>query len=329
VPRLSRPLIAAALAGCLVAGCGDSSKDESSSTRATSAQTAPASTPTDFPSAQGKTLVTLREGLPEGPILAAGVSLLDVGRNRFTFALVDQARKQLTGADVAVYVADREGGNVEGPFKARSESLAVDKRFQSKTTAQDPDAAQSVYVVDLPFRHKGQALVMGLARLDGRLVATSVGQVVIGAREGPPDVGERAISVHTPTLASVKGDASKIDTRVPPARDLLQHDLAEVLGKRPVVLMFATPRLCQSRTCAPVVDVMEQVRSEIGPGPAFIHVEVYKGNDVSKGFLPQLLKWRLPTEPWTFIIDRSGVVRERFEGTLSVAELRRAVKKVA
>ena len=142
-------------------------------------------------------------------------------------------------------------------------------------------------------------------------------------------MGEKAISVHTPTLASVKGDASKIDTRVPPARDLLEHDLAEVLGKRPVVLMFATPRLCASRTCGPVVDVMEQVKAQTGSGPAFIHVEVYKENNVSKGFLPQLLKWRLPTEPWTFVIDRAGIVRERFEGTLSVAELRRAVAKVA
>jgi hypothetical protein len=312
-----------------MAGCGASSKDDGSSSATTPAPAASSGEPASFPSASGKTLLTLRSGLTEGPILAAGVSLLGVGKDRFSFALVDQTRKQLTGAQVALYVSDAQGENVEGPFRARSESLVVDKRFESQTNAQDPEAAKSVYVVELPFKRKGQALVMGVARLDGRLVVTSVGQLVVGKRRGPPEVGDKAIRVHTPTLASVHGNASKIDTRVPPAKDLLQHDLADVLGKRPVVLMFATPRLCQSRTCGPVVDVMEQVKSEIGSGPAFIHVEVYKENDVSKGFLPQLLKWRLPTEPWTFVIDRSGVVRHRFEGAVSVAELKRAVKKVA
>ena len=48
-------------------------------------------------------------------------------------------------------------------------------------------------------------------------------------------------------------------------------DLAEVLGKKPVVLLFATPALCQSRVCGPVVDVAEQVKRESGDGAAFIH----------------------------------------------------------
>ena len=222
MPRPFHLLAGLAAAACLAAaGCGDSSSDDKAAAP-TAGETTASAKPAAFPSSQGKTLVSLRQGLTEGPILAAGVSLLDVGRNRFSFALIDRARKQLTGAEVAVYVSDPEGGNVEGPFEARSESLAVDKRFQSKTTAQDPQAPESVYIVDLPFRRKGQALVMGIARLDGRLVTTTVGQVVVGQRQGPPDVGEKAISVHTPTLASVKGDASKIDTRVPPARDLLR-----------------------------------------------------------------------------------------------------------
>jgi len=317
-----------AAAGLVVAGCGGASK--SASTRSTGGAAAAVSVgkPEGFPSVAGKTLLAVREGLPEGPILASGVSLLDVGRNRFSFALIDRARKQLTGAQVAVYVADMEGRRVHGPYDARSESLAVKREFESKTAAQDPEAAQSVYVADLPFRAKGPALVMGVARLDGRLVATTVAQVVVGVRRGPPKVGQKAISVHTPTLASVHGRASAIDTRVPPATDLLKDDLADVLGRKPVVLMFATPRLCQSRTCGPVVDVLEEVRSEIGAKAAFIHVEVYKGNDVSKGFLSPLLAWRLPTEPWAFVIDRAGVVRERFEGAVSVTELRRAVQRV-
>ena len=39
---------------------------------------------------------------------------------------------------------------------------------------------------------------------------------------------------------------------------------------------------------------------------AFIHQEIYNDNQVNKGLRPQLIAWRLRTEPWTFVIDRSG-----------------------
>ena len=39
-------------------------------------------------------------------------------------------------------------------------------------------------------------------------------------------------------------------------------DFADVVGKKPTVLLFATPALCQSRVCGPVVDVAEQVKRD-------------------------------------------------------------------
>jgi hypothetical protein len=39
--------------------------------------------------------------------------------------------------------------------------------------------------------------------------------------------------------------------------------------------------------------------------------------------------WRLLTEPWTFVIDRSGKISTGFEGGFSVGELQRAVAKVS
>jgi hypothetical protein len=101
-------------------------------------------------------------------------------------------------------------------------------------------------------------------------------------------------------------------------------DFADVLGRKPVVLVFATPQLCQTRVCGPVVDVAAQVRSET-KGVEFIHQEIYNENDLNKGFRPQVGAWRLPTEPWIFLIGADGRVKERFEGAVSVDELQRAV----
>jgi glutathione peroxidase-family protein len=60
----------------------------------------------------------------------------------------------------------------------------------------------------------------------------------------------------------------------------------------------------------------------------FIHQEIYNENDIQKGFKEQVARWRLPTEPWVFLVGRDGRVFERFEGALSVRELKAAVERL-
>jgi hypothetical protein len=319
-------IFAALLSAALAAGCGGSSNNEQPPP-----QPEPTAQPTDFPSASGKSLndlASMAEG--KGPVLAPSVSVLHKGRNRFGFGLFDTAGKQITGAQIAIYTGKRDGSHLKGPYVARSESLAVKPQFQSQTVASDPNAAKSVYVADIPFAHSGQQGVVAMVKLDGRLLVTNGAPIDVSPRgSGPPNVGDRAIDVHTQTLTDVGGDATQLDTRRPVAKDLLQDDLADVLGKRPVVITFATPLLCQSRVCGPVVDIVEQVKATAPKGVAFIHQEVYNDNQVNKGLRPQLMAWKLQTEPWTFVIDRKGRISTRLEGAFSVGELQRAVAKVA
>ena len=104
-------------------------------------------------------------------------------------------------------------------------------------------------------------------------------------------------------------------------------DLADVVGHRPVMLLFATPALCRSRICGPVVDVTEQVKSEYGDRVDFIHMEVYNDNDVSKGVRPQFRAWGLKREPVMFAINRRGIVVSRIEGAFTASELKAAVRR--
>jgi hypothetical protein len=320
-------LVALLAAGTMVAGCGGSKNPDKPPP-----QPEPTGQPADFPTASGKTLndlASMADG--QGPVLAPSVSLLHKGVNRYGFALFDTARKQITGAEVALYTARADGSGVRGPYVARSESLEVKPQFQSETVAKDPNAAKSVYVADVPFKRNGKQAVVAIAKLDGRLLVTngfSVNVTSPGA-SGPPDPGAKAISVHTQTLTDVGGDAAALDTRRPFAKDLLQTDLADVLGKKPVVIAFATPLLCASRVCGPVVDIVEQVKATAPKDVAFIHQEIYKDNQVNKGVRSQVAAWRLASEPWTFVIDKTGKISTRFEGAYSVGELQRAVSKVA
>jgi hypothetical protein len=47
----------------------------------------------------------------------------------------------------------------------------------------------------------------------------------------------------------------------------------------------------------------------------------------ARAYRPQVGKWRLPSEPWAFAIDRRGIVVDRLEGAFSPRELEQAAEK--
>jgi hypothetical protein len=310
----------AALLAVVAAGCGDSGDDGDEATP-------PPAKAEDFPDPSGKTIAELRKGLGPGPVLSPSVSLLEPGEDRLGFGLFDRNRRQLVDAPAALYVEPIKGGGpVRGPFPARFESLEVKPQFESEGVKADPDAATSVYVANVKFDKPGDYEVLGVVELDDNLVAAERVAVRV-VKDGPvPEVGEAAINIHTPTEADVGGDLAQIDTRVPPGT---QHevDFADVLGQKPVVLLFATPALCQSRVCGPVVDIAEQVKASYDGDAEFIHMEIYNDNELDKGFREQVVKWNLPTEPWVFTVNGEGKVAARIEGAFSARELEDAIAK--
>jgi hypothetical protein len=324
MPRL--PFRAAASAAVLMLAClglvacgGSSSGGKSTNASTTSTTAGPA-----FPVAAGRPLTQVLAGIKQGPMLAPAVGVLEPGLNRFAFVLFDASRKQLVPPEVAVYVADANGRSVRGPFRVANESLAVAPPYQSQTVQADANAAKQVYVTHIPLtKAKSQGIVV-VARMNGQLVAANPTLVDVGGQQ-PPTPGQKAISVHTPT--SPPQPIASIDTRIPHDPQLHAVDLANVLGKKPVLLVFATPQLCQSRTCGPVVDQAAQLQATYGSRMAFIHMEVYNNNDPTKGQRPQLRAWRLPSEPWVFAIDRHGRVVDRLEGASSIAEMRAGIEK--
>jgi hypothetical protein len=287
--------------------------------------------PADFPAAHGRSLTKLTSRMQKGAILT--VSSFNSQKrghgNRLGFTIVDRANKQLNVSAVAVYTAKPDGSELQGPFVAHKESLEVAPPYRSRQTAADLESGDTFYVADVAWRTSGPHVAVGMVRLDGRLVvADSTSSLDVGQRDGPPDVGDRAIKVKTLTGADVGGNLTSISTRIPPAADMLRDNFADLVGKKPVVLLFATPALCRSRTCGPVVDIAEQVRAQSGRGVAFIQQEIYENNDPGKPLRSQVARWRLPSEPWAFVIDRRGRITARFEGIFSVGELARAVQAV-
>jgi len=319
IGALALVLLALVAAGC---GGGSDSNDE---------KPPPPARAQDFPTVRGQTLRDLLTKLGSGPVLSPSGAEFRTGDQRVGFALFRRDRSQITDARVALYVAPARGGPAKGPYLARYESLSVRPQFQSRQTATDPNAARSIYTATIPFAEPGRYEMLGIARQGKKLVSATLPQagiVVKKAADDPiPAVGSAPPRIHTPTIAEVGGDAAAIDTRLPPS-SMHDVDFADVLGKKPAVLLFATPQLCQSRVCGPVVDLAEQVKASAGSSDvAFIHMEVFRDNRIDKGIRPQMAAFHLQTEPWLFTFNSAGKVAARLEGAFSERELDEAIAK--
>jgi hypothetical protein len=324
VPRKFLTLVAALIALALVAGCGGSDNGTGSRSR-------PAPAASEFPSAKGKTLreLVLSSHATEGPVASPAAANFHLGTNRFPFGVFTTGHDPITDAQVAVYAAPGRSvnGQAIGPFPARIEDLTTKPAFRAKTTADDPSAAQVAYVADIPLNKPGPWAFAALLK-NGSSFQYSLMPTPNPVGDYPmPQVGQRTPLIHTLTAGEVS-DISQIDTRVPPD-DMHSDDFANVVGKKPVVLLFATPALCQSRVCGPVTDIAEQVKQEFGDRVAYIHQEIYNNNNINDGPRPQMRAFHLSSEPWAFVIDKSGKVSTVLQGPFSVQELEAAVQKVA
>ncbi|HEU4701693.1 MAG TPA: hypothetical protein VFS37_04355 [Conexibacter sp.] len=323
-------LVALAVAG--VAGCGgsDGSGGGASSPNATPppapADVAQAAHPrrADFPAVRGRTLRQLADSLyGGGPQVALATTDYVPGRNRVAFGLIEHDGTLVYG-NTAVYVARGEHGKALGPFLAPADSLQVRPAFRSETSAGDEDVT-GVYHAEIRLPAPGRWLLLTVTR-SGEQLLGGAATVTVRKRSPVPDVGDPAPRIHTPTLASVGGDVAQIDTRVPPSR-LHDVDFFDVVGRRPVALLFATPALCRSRVCGPVADEAVQLQTAYGDRMAFIHTEVYVDNDPNKGLRPQLRAFGLSSEPWLFVIDAHGRVAARLEGAFGIDEFREAIER--
>lgn len=243
------------------------------------------------------------------------------GEIRFSFLVVDGQGRSIARPRARVWVA---GGLRARPFEETHASLEdIGVPGASSPAAGD---VTKLYVARLRLDKPGKYWV--LAEPVGGRPIQALGNVVVRSRTKSPPLGAPAPRSKTPTLAT-EPDISKLTTSDPPDRELLRYSVAGSMAARaPFVVAFATPQFCVSRTCGPVVDVVDRVRRDFeGSGVRFIHVEVYRDNDPARGLNRWMREWGLPSEPWVFLVGRDGRIKGKFEGSVSVGELRAAVRR--
>lgn len=331
-----RRLLVLLLPLAVLAGCGGD--DESSS--ADRAPRGPdsaqlraaldASTTIDlkaFPRTDGKaTLQELADGLDgTGTNVGLATSVFPAPKPRLAFGVLD-GENSFVYAPTVVYLARSADAPATGPFPAPSDLLVTDPPYRSRQAASEKDPFAAVYTAQVDAAKPGTYKVLVVSNVKGDLVGAPTQIKVIDPEDDAvPAPGERAPAVATDTAASAGGDLASIDTRLPPS-DMHERSLKDVVGRKPVVLLFATPQLCQSRVCGPVVDIALQLKAKYGDRAEFIHQEVYVDNKLDQGLRPPLLTYRLPTEPWLFTIRRDGTIAQRLEGSFGFRSFEAAIR---
>lgn len=250
--------------------------------------------------------------------LIPGTSDYSPGDLRISFLVVDSRARVIGPPTARFWVSRSLRAKPFAETVARLEPVGV-------AGVSVDDEVKALYVAHVHVPKPGHYYI--LARPKGQVRIGGLYEITVKPQSASPAIGSRAFGSKTPTLADVGGRAEQITTRVPPDRALLRYSVADSLAKHvPFVVTFATPRYCTSRTCGPVVDVVNRVRPR-WPNVRFIHVEIFRDNNPRKGPNQWVREWRLPGEPWTFLVGRDGRIKAKFEGSVSVRELNGAIQR--
>lgn len=242
-----------------------------------------------------------------------------VGDVRLSFLVVARDGKSVLRPRARIWVAR---GLKAVPFTTGTATL---ERVGVPGGTADPGDVTHLYATRVRIAKAGTYFV--LAAPDGGRPVRALGNLVVKKRSASPSLGSKAPASKTPTLASAHGNVAALTTRTPPDLALLHTSVADALRQhRPFVLLFATPKFCTSRTCGPITDVVEgAARRHVAGRTRFIHVEIFRDNDPTKGTNRWVKEWRLPSEPWTFLVGSNGRIAQKFEGSISTRELESAL----
>jgi len=230
---------------------------------------------------------------------------------------------------VAFVLEGQSGALSPAPGSVTLQVSADDKRWGSALPVEvhaDTGAAVTAYAT-ATYRFATPGTYWLRASLQGKSAESPV-VVIDPSTAKVPYAGQPMIVTPTPTEAAPEG-VSPLCTRTPEC-DLHTQSLdAALQAKTPIALLFATPALCQTATCGPVLDNLIAGSSAYAGKITFIHCEIYTALSRESPNTPPVLAYHLQSEPVLFLADSRGKVFERIDGLFGKGEVAAALARLA
>ena len=141
--------------------------------------------------------------------------------------------------------------------------MGVAPQYRSQQNT-GPGGIAAIYAAAVPVPDAGTYTVLSLTRTAGPARRPRRNRGGAGPHRSRMS-GQRPPAIATDTAATVHGDTALLTTRLPPEQ-WRRCRFNQVLGKRPVALLFSTPQLCVSRVCGPVTDVAVRSSTDSATG---------------------------------------------------------------
>jgi hypothetical protein len=261
----------------------------------------------------GRTSTTQGQKNTLSTVLAGSMFLSGI-EERVTFALFEGVPASLVGPDAEVKVAFQKPGT-----EVLTEAVVAERKS-------DGIEDRPYYVVHHTFDTPGD---WGLrATIAGKKPGDAVVTINDPATAAWPVPGKALPRVETPTPDNTLG-VNPICTNSKGTCPFHTTSLDAVAGKngKPTIALLATPALCQSATCGPVLDILmgetEAVRDRLN----IVHVEVFS-DSTGKTLSPAFAAFKTDSEPVMYMADAKGVVTERFNGPFDKSEAREAIQRL-
>ena len=257
---------------------------------------------------------------------------LAVGQNRFVLGLLTEDSQVITNAQVH-FAFFREGDDAIPVNEADAvfKSTKVEFTHIHESGEQHPhEEVTGVYVAEVTFDQPETLYVRVTGALaEGEPLTVHTSSFPVQPQSQTPALGSPAPRSDNPTTADVS-DIGLVDSSDPPRPEMHALSIAQAIDTgKPVVIAFATPAFCQSRICGPTMEVMDELYSKYGDAAAFVHVEPYDLTALRQQgqfqLAPAAAEWRLPSEPWVFVLDRQGRVAAKFEGVVTLEDVETAL----
>jgi protein SCO1/2 len=168
----------------------------------------------------------------------------------------------------------------------------------------------------------------------GSTAITGTADIAVLDPGGSAPIGSSAPLVHSPTLADVSGDITRISTDPIPDARLYQQSTSDLLAAHQAfVLVFDSAKFRVTSACGKAL-IMARYLEDRWPAVPFVHVEPFRYDVVTdtpllEGSLadPTLTDvagawgiggapWGPTSMPWVFIVDGTGVIRAKYQGVM-------------